>query len=96
MRAARRPALPRHPFKLRQVQRRHPRQPALHEHLQFRGDTRGVVEAAELDEDQAWEGGEVAGVGAGAALGADVAVERAAGVGDVAEGLGLAGGEGDC
>src|SRR5262252_7258037 len=64
----------RHVLELREVERLRPFETALGEHLKHRSDARGVIQAAERDEDHSWEALQVAAEHPGAALRAEVSV----------------------
>src|SRR5262249_34270235 len=61
----------RHVLELREVERLRPFETALDEHLKRRFDARGVIQAAERDEDRSREALQVAGEHPGAAFGAE-------------------------
>src|SRR5262245_33925840 len=79
-----------HVLELRGAERLRPFEPPLGEHLEHRFDGRGVIQAAERDEDHARETLQVAGKHPSAAFGAEVSIQTLARLRDVVKRLRLA------
>src|SRR5215470_14448473 len=84
-----------HAVELRKVEWPCPFQPALGEHFERWLDQFGPVQAAQHHEDEAGETVQIAGEQPGAAVRAEVAVERLAGFGEIAMRLRRAAGQGE-